>query len=301
MLLSFHSYPHTRHLTNTYIIFSVSLSLSYEQRRVASSPLSLMADRRRRTVSSPLSLTADGGRRGAAPSSGWLSPFSLTQIRASAPLGQLSPATETLGRRLIRHRLLILPMRRIRVAPTHLRHVLPWRNVDEAQPVRRRSSPMVTLSLSGIAPLLTLYKWWTRHTTRRRRRQPRHTMRRRRRRPRRTWGKGGDGHGARGVEEARGHDARWGSVAWLRYLGGDERPQSSTRQAAGQAAGPRGFSNPNPGRGATDGSPLLVRDLDDGPLLCVTLMAALSYAQPRRRPLLRATRAVAGKRRRAWI
>jgi hypothetical protein len=65
VLLSFCSYPHTWHLTNTYMIFSVSLS--YEQRRAASSPLSLSADRRRQAASSPLSLLADGGRRGAAP------------------------------------------------------------------------------------------------------------------------------------------------------------------------------------------------------------------------------------------
>jgi hypothetical protein len=41
VLLSFCFYPHARHLTNTYIIFSISLS--YEQRWAASFPLSLTA------------------------------------------------------------------------------------------------------------------------------------------------------------------------------------------------------------------------------------------------------------------
>jgi hypothetical protein len=148
-------------------------------------PLSLTVDRQRQVASSPLSLTVDSKRRGAAPSSSRLSPLSLTQIQAGTPVGPQSLAAETVGRRL-----LVLPMRCVRMAPAHLRRVLPRRNIDKAQPAMAQVLPDGGPSLSGIAPLLTLSLslYRRRHDTQR--------------------GGGGDGNGARGSEKARGHGAR---------------------------------------------------------------------------------------------
>jgi hypothetical protein len=64
VLLSFRSYPHTQHLTNTYIIFSVSLShMSRGGWHPPHSPSRWTSDGRRRPPHSPSRRTDDGRRR----------------------------------------------------------------------------------------------------------------------------------------------------------------------------------------------------------------------------------------------
>jgi hypothetical protein len=165
----------------TSLTHTLFLRLSYKVGRI----LPTLPHDRPATVGGILPTLPHGGRWATRSCS--LKRPALSTLPHADP-GRLSPAAETLSRCPVHRRLLVLPMRPIHVAPTHLRRVLLRHDVDEVQLAAAQVLPRwrLPLSLSGIAPLLALSLYT------------------------------GDAHDACGVQEAHGHGARRGRAAQLR-------------------------------------------------------------------------------------